>query len=149
MATYVPAGVDPRLAQKFVLTDDQGTIVSLAGGVVPVSIGGVLRTILRASINIAASGDTTVIAAPAGAIQTHILKYKVQNTSTSDTTIIYKDNATAINGLGFLLGSRASDDFDAPGGIGEGEILLTAAAPFVINLSAANQLSGYIIYWQG
>lgn len=103
------------------------------------------KTIQRVSIDLATSGDNSVIAAPGTGLSIKIIAYKLQNTSGSDTTITLKDDNTSINGQGFLLTPGAKDEFYAPAN-GEGEIVLTANKPLKIALSADNQLSGFIIY---
>ena len=101
------------------------------------------KTIQRISVDI--TGDNTLIPAPGAGLSIKIVAYKLQNTSGSDTTIVLKDDTFAINGQGFLLPAGGKDEFTASG-VGQGEIVLTANKPLKISLSAANQLSGFIIY---
>jgi len=97
----------------------------------------------KASISIAASGDNSVIAAPGVGNKIRILGLWAQNTDAASTTVILKDNATAINGAGWVIVTNGFLPIIAtpltPLDLGNN-------APFVINLSAAHQLSGIVVY---
>lgn len=124
-------------------------VIDSAAGAIRVTVTGTSKTIVRAAINTAAAGDNTIIAAPAtGAI--HITHLTMQNTSAAPSTVILKNGAAAMNGTGYLLNASGGNyTFDAPGGPGSGDITLSNASAFVINLSAANQLNGHVLYWVG
>jgi hypothetical protein len=135
------------------LRNNSGAEIGTSTTPIVSTTAGTTKTITRASIDIATSGVNTVIAAPGGGNRIKIIAYKIQNTSDTDLTVILKSGTTAINGDGFLLGGTATtanapmmDTFFAPGGVGQGEIVLGDNEAFVIDLSAAKQVSGYVIY---
>lgn len=76
MATYSNPGVDPRLAQKFVLTDDQGTVVPMTNGVVPVSIsaggGGAVTIADGADVTQGVTTGTAVSTDANGTVQQYL-----------------------------------------------------------------------------
>lgn len=98
----------------------------------------------KASISVATSGDQTIIAAPGGGNRIRILGLFLQNTSGSTLTIILKDGATAINGAGFELATKAFLPFSVANALAPLDLSNNAA--FVINLSGNLQLSGVVIY---
>lgn len=109
----------------------------------------------QVSINIAASGDNTVLAAltsgEANKIRV-IHSLELVNTSNSDTTVIYKSGATALNGAGYLLHAGDQDNFDS-GNPNETAAtiyrrgwIIGPGAAFIINLDGANQHSGKAFY---
>lgn len=141
------------VADAAVSTDAPGTLsgklrglIKLLVDIISVKVRGTDRTIQRVSISVAAMGDNTVIAAPGVGNRIKIVHLAYQNTSGSDMTVIWKDGAAAINGLGFVHPNNAGFAFDAPGGPGMGEVMLADNAAFVLNLSAAGQVSGYCLY---
>lgn len=135
------------------LRNNSGTEIGTSTTPIVSTTAGTTKTITRASIDIATSGDNTIISAPGSGNRIKIIAYKLQNTSDTDLTVILKTGSTSINGDGFLLGGTATtanapmmDSFNAPGGVGQGELVLGDNEAFVINLSAAKQVSGFVIY---
>ena len=106
---------------------------------------------VQASISIAGSGDNTVIAAPSANQAIHVHYMDIQNTSGTATTVIFKDGTTAFNGAGYLINGSGGYYF-APG-VDEKtnttrkiEMRCSKGNAFVINLSGANQHSGFLLY---
>lgn len=135
------------------LRNNSGTEIGTSTTPLVTTTAGTTKTVTRASIDIVTSGDNSIISAPGGGSRIKIIAYKIQNTSDTDLTVILKTGVTSINGDGFLLGGTATtanaptmDTFYAPGGVGQGELVLGDNEAFNINLSAAKQVSGYVIY---
>ncbi len=110
------------------------------------------KQLTRVSISVAASGDTTIVAAQAGR-SIYVQYLELVNTSAVATTFIMKSGATAMNGAGYTLNAGDQYIFNPlPQNVGEGNVaqrrdLATASgAAFVINLSGANQHSGFALY---
>ncbi len=102
-------------------------------------------TVKKAEIDIATADDNEIIAAVTGKsiVITHM---SILNNVGTSQTVIFKDGATSINGSGFALAGNGGYTFDAPGGVHV--IRLSASTAFNINLSAATNLSGYVIYYE-
>lgn len=102
------------------------------------------RTMQRVIIDTAAAGDTQLIAAVVG--QRHkIVHIEIQNPVATNNTALFKDGAAAINGDGFVLGERQGWTFE--GDPGRREIVGSVNTAFNINLSAATQISGFVLYY--
>jgi len=138
------------------LRNNSGTEIGTSTTPIVSTTAGTTKTVTRASIDIVSNGDNTIVAAPGSGNRIKIIAYKIQNTSDTDLTVILKTGAsTSINGDGFILAKPGSsvyanlgsmDDFYAPGGVGQGELVLGDNEAFIINLSAAKQVSGYVVY---
>lgn len=108
------------------------------------AIANTSRTMQRIPISVAAAGDTVLIAAVAD--QRHkIVEVDVQNPVATDNTVIFKDGAVNINGLGWALGEKQGWSFE--GDPGRREWVLEVNTAFNINLSAATQISGFVLYY--
>jgi hypothetical protein len=96
----------------------------------------------QADINIAASGDNTVIAAVSGK---QIIVYKMWFVTNAAVNVQFKDGAsTAFNGFAVPFtgqGSSLTFQFD-----GKSYFETTAGNAFIINLSGATQITGRIYY---
>lgn len=92
-----------------------------------------------AKIDIATSGDNTVIAAPTSG---HIEIDHITLVAGDAVEIIFKDGSTAFTGA-MSFGQNGSYAYDntAPNAIA-----LTDASAFKINLSASIQVSGFVVY---
>ena len=98
-------------------------------------------TLLSADINIAASGDNTVIAAVAGKT---ITVYKMWFVAAGANNVIFKNGATAINaGVVTFTGSGSSLFFAFDG---KAYLGTNAGNAFVVNTSTTAQLSGRVYY---
>lgn len=106
---------------------------------------GPARNLQRASIGLNTAGDNTVIPAPGTNRYIHIVHLVLQNVSTSQLTVILKDGIFAMNGTGYLLNPNGGA-FTFDGGPMT-EYILSANAAFIINLSAAQQLNGIVVYY--
>lgn len=107
-------------------------------------------TLAQLSINISGSGDNTILT-PATNQAIHIHYLELQNTSGTQTTVIFKDGTTAFNGAGWLM-SGGTDYTFSPGRQEESntarkiEMHCGVGNAFKINLSGANQHSGFMLY---
>ena len=90
-----------------------------------------------ADVNISSSGDNTIIAASAG---NTIRIVKLVLAAQSPVAITLKDGSTAVFGPATLT-SVALDNDNCP-------LILTSGNAFVINLGAAVQVGGYVMYIQ-
>jgi hypothetical protein len=95
------------------------------------------------SIDVSAAGDTTPIAGKAGGERIRI--YHLQLWSLSQNTVTLKDGSTPMNGQGFNLSAGQPFTFSAPQ---DCPLPLTPGNSFVINLSAAADVSGWLLYSQ-
>jgi len=95
----------------------------------------------RAEINIAASGDSVVIAGVAGR-RTRI--YSLVLWAQAALVLILKDGATPINGAGFNFAASGGGVLDFP----HRPLTLSAGADFVMNLSTTGPLTGWVEYTQ-
>lgn len=136
------------------LRNASGTEIGTTSNPVNTKDAGLSKTVQRASISIATSGDNSIISAPGGGLAIKIISLYIENTSDTDLTVILKSASTALNGAGYYIAKPASTlslapsfrEFNAPGGVGQGEMVLGTNEAFQINLSAAKQLSGFVIY---
>ena len=107
------------------------------------TIGITEKTLSFATGTISTSGDNTVISAPGVGVKIVITALWVQNESTSSTTIIVKNGATAI--ARFFAANRG----DALIGLvptGR-EWKLSTNTALVVNLSAANSCGYTVVYY--
>jgi hypothetical protein len=115
----------------------------LAGTDIAVSVKGSFKTITRVNIDLNASGDNEIIAAVASK-KHYITHLEIQNPTTTSNTILMKDGATAINGDGYVLPGLGAfylfKDFLNP-------IVLSTNTAFNLNLSASQQISGFVEYY--
>lgn len=96
---------------------------------------------LYQSISVSASGDTTVIAAPGAGRQIAISTIALHNPAATDNTVILRAGTSAINGTGFVLTPQATWTVTH-----RLPLVLPANTAFVINLGAATQINGYVVY---
>ena len=104
---------------------------------------GYLLTGTRTAGTKAASGDNTLVAAPAAGYRIVVKGWHVQNESSTATTFVLKDGSTTkyrylAQNQGDGLG-RVYDD--------EWEWRLTEASALVLNLSGANSHGYWLEYW--
>lgn len=107
--------------------------------------------IQTASISVVANGDNTAsIAAPGSNFRIRILSKTYQNRSDTDLVVIEKNGTTAMNGNGAFLKLQGAND---PGGVhtyvapdSNSGIPLSAGLGWILNLSAAKQVSGSVQY---
>ncbi len=93
-----------------------------------------------ASINIAASGNNTVITGVAGRV---IEIFKLVLFAQAANTVILQDGAsTPINGSGFNLPAQGGFVYDGD----LNPLILSSGNDFVINLSASTNVSGWAYY---
>ena len=99
---------------------------------------------INASIDISTSGDNTIIAAPAGTSEYLAIDH-INFVPNSAITIILKSGSTSLSGAysitanqGFVLENSYSDP--------DGLITCAKGEAFIINLSGAVQVSGFIKY---
>lgn len=126
---------------------NQGTAAAVTGAW-PVQVVS-RRTLVVASINLSASGDNTVIAAPGSGSFIHLVHLDLQNTGTVSQTAIVKNDATAINGAGALLNPYGGG-YTFDGEVGLRELVLADNAPLKVNLSATpagGNVIGTAIYY--
>lgn len=107
------------------------------------TVGLAEKTIVFVTGTCSTSGDNTAIAAQGSGVKVVITGLWVQNESTSSTTIILKNGATAI--ARFLAVNRG-DALVLPVPTAR-EWKMTANTAFVINLSAANSCGYTIAYY--
>ena len=92
-----------------------------------------------AKIDVASAGDNTIVAAVAGK-KIRVLQYAL--VVGAATTVIWKSGSTAISGdMSFDANSGISSPF-SPVGLFE----TAAGEALVLNLSAANPVSGHLVY---
>lgn len=96
----------------------------------------------KADVNISSSGDNTIISAPSTG---YIAIDHINLFPTSAVTIQLKDGATNYGGS-YPLDAKQPATIDNVMGSEKGVITLTPATSFVINLSGAVQVSGFIRY---
>ena len=92
----------------------------------------------------AASGDNTLVAAPASGYRLVIKGWHVQNESSTATTTLLKDGASST-----LYRYLAQNQGDGIGRVYEQgfELRLTAATALILNLSGANSHGYWVEYW--
>lgn len=90
------------------------------------------------------SGDNTIITAPAAGIRIVITSIRIQNTSGTSTSVLIKDGAsTTLQRLRTTSDGSGLSEVYSMGG----EIRLTAATAFVVNLSGASAHDVSVIYY--
>lgn len=117
-------------------TSWDGTTWTAGGSYVPVS----LSKMIRAPINISATGDNVVIAAQAGQ---RITVYKLWFQLGGTSALTFKDGASTNFAPSITLNAAAT--FTQPSD-GEPWFVTTAGNAFMINLSVGAQMSGMIYY---
>jgi hypothetical protein len=95
---------------------------------------------LSAPVNTATAGDNTIIAAPAGTSMIRVHGYVLD--AGGAVSVIWKNGATALTGA---MPLAANSPLVAPEALG-GWFDLSPAAALVLNLSAAVQVSGHVLY---
>ena len=104
------------------------------------SVSAARESPLRASIDIAATGDNTIVASPGANFVIKIVKLLFVCTGAVAVTL--KSGANSLTG---------AMSFSATGGIGfDGDftpIEMNANEAFIINLSGAIQVSGFVLYY--
>lgn len=104
------------------------------------------------AVNLATSGNNTLIAAVTG--RSIFVQYlECQNTSDTTVTLILKLGTVALNGLGYVLQPGDTYRYDPQvenarvGAVSQRRDLETGSGnAFVVNLSAAKQISGFAFY---
>jgi hypothetical protein len=96
----------------------------------------------KADINIASSGDNTIIAAPANG---YIVIDHINFIPTTAVSVQLKDGATAYGGS-YPLDAKQAFVLENAMRSEKGVVTLTPKTAFVINLSGATQVSGFIRY---
>ena len=99
----------------------------------------ILENQLKADINIATAGDNTIIVAPSGTSEYLVIDH-INMVPASAVTVQLKDGATSYGGA-YQLGANVPYIFDR-----DNLISLTLNSAFVINLSGAVQVSGFVKY---
>lgn len=99
--------------------------------------------LLKSDINISASGDNTVIAAPGVGLKICIDHINFVNSAATDVQL--KDGATAYGGA-YPLSDKGGIALDNAIKNVWGVITLTANTAFVINSTVATQISGFVRY---
>jgi hypothetical protein len=89
------------------------------------------------------NGDNELIAAPAAGNRIVIVRYSIQNESTTATTLILKDGATAFSRV---LAQNQGDGLTVHYPVGR-EKRLTAATALNMNLSGANSCGYSVDYF--
>ena len=98
----------------------------------------------RAVINIATSGDNTIIAAPAAGFIIKIVKMFFAVASSVNVT--FKSGANALTGaMTFATGLGSTNVFSFDGDFNP--LSMNAAEAFIINLSGNVQVSGFVLYY--
>jgi len=99
---------------------------------------------INAIINISASGDNTIIAAPSGTSEYIVIDH-INLVPNSAVSVLLKSGSTSLSGTyaltsnqGFVLENSYQDE--------AGLITCTVNEAFVINLSGAVQVSGFVKY---
>jgi hypothetical protein len=95
---------------------------------------------LSAPVNTATLGDNTIIAAPTGTSFIRVHGYVLDGGGTVNVT--WKNGATALTGAMALAASVNIVAPEAP----DGWFDLSPTAALVLNLSAAVQVSGHVLY---
>lgn len=108
----------------------------------PILDGNRIRNVLDANIEAAANGDNTIIAAPGAGLRLRLLHFNF--TARAAVNARLKSAATSRSGL-YNLVAGGSVSFDAPGGIHTKDMATNEA--FVINLSAAVGIDGFVLYF--
>lgn len=110
-----------------------------------------LSQLTNGSLNFAAAGDNTIIAAPGAGNRIHIVFLEYQNVSDTTLTCIHKSGSTALNGNGWKITGNSTDgvggSYVFEGMPGHRVMRLGINEAFVINLSAAKACVGYVIYY--
>ncbi len=115
----------------------------------PVLSAGTRKTILFASIDVSASGSSPIIAAPTNGTAIKIVHLTLQNAGSTATNVEVLNGTTSLNGTGYALTANGGGySFDAPGGPGQGVIVLSADTALQLNLSAASQVNGWVLYYE-
>lgn len=96
----------------------------------------------KADISISSSGDNTIISAPASG---YIVIDHINFIPTTAVNIQMKDGTTNYGGA-YPLDAKQAFVLENAMGSDKGVITLTPATAFVINLSGATQVSGFIRY---
>jgi hypothetical protein len=104
----------------------------------------IVEHLLKADINTATSGDNTIIAAPSGTGQYIVIDH-INLAPAGAVSIQIKDGSTSYGGL-YSLASNQLFALDNVIQNEEGIITLSVNSAFVINLSGAVQVSGFIRY---
>lgn len=95
----------------------------------------------RAVIEAAAAGDNTIIAAPGAGKRILLYHYNFLTRAAVNARLL--SGAASVSGL-YNFGANSGFAFDAPGGIAPTPLGVNEA--FVINLSAAVGIDGYVLY---
>jgi hypothetical protein len=103
---------------------------------------GVGYAVKRASISVASAGDNTAVAAVAA---TKIRVYGLWLWSLSANTVILKSGANVLNGAGYNLPAGGQWSFEP---CAEAPLELGLNEALVLNLSAATNVSGIVIFTQ-
>ena len=98
----------------------------------------------KADVNISTSGDNTVIAAPTGTSEYLVIDH-INLVPNSAVTIQLKDGTTSYGGAYSLTASQGWV-LENSMGHEDGLITLSSGNAFVINLSGAIQVSGFVRY---
>ena len=99
------------------------------------------QPLLQLSGTVSASGDTTLIAAPASGRQIVISSIQIQNESTTATTYLLKFGSTTVyRTLLVSQGDGVTKDMEPAWEVGSGNAL-------VLNLSGANSSNYNVSYW--
>jgi hypothetical protein len=96
----------------------------------------------KADINIASSGDNTIITAPTSG---YIVIDHINFIPTTAVSVQLKDGSTVYGGA-YPLDAKQAFVLENAMGSDKGVITLTPKTAFVINLSGATQVSGFIRY---
>lgn len=99
--------------------------------------------LLHARVNATADGDNTVIAAPAAGQAIVIVGYNVQ--STTAATFIMRSGAAGTIHASYA--ATANQQFNYAGQRASPAFVLDAAAAFVINTTAGQDILGHVTYY--
>ena len=101
-----------------------------------------------AAISIAAAGDNTVIAAPGATTCIRIWKIVVSNGVATAQSFLIKDGAST-NLSGAIALPTSVGGLTTLGGGNDPEFVLSQNNAFIINLTAATSVTGYVKYTLG
>lgn len=126
------------------LRNNSGTEIGTSTTPIVSNLAATTKTLAKVAIDTATSGDLAAIAAPTGGLSIKIVKLWLQNAGGTDVLITLKDGSTTIHKV--LLKANCVNDYYFNGTVGFDEIKLTAETAFNVNLSAAFQIYGFVIY---
>jgi hypothetical protein len=104
----------------------------------------ITEKLLKSDISISSSGDNTIISAPSGTSE-YIAIDHINIVPNSSVSVQLKDGSTNYGGAYLLV---ANQDLILENSVQnqDGVITLSANSAFVINLSSATQVSGFVRY---